>query len=53
MFIAKDYEMHLDAPACEPGAEYWNATATEQVSKGAGVIVVSVDRMVLTVKPAR
>ena len=27
MFIAKDYDMHLDAPACEPGAEYWNATA--------------------------
>lgn len=30
MFIAKDYEMHLDAPACEPGAEYWNATARFQ-----------------------
>ena len=27
MFIAKDYELSLDAPACEPGAEYWNATA--------------------------
>lgn len=27
MFIAKDYDLHLDAPACEPGAEYWNATA--------------------------
>jgi ArsR family metal-binding transcriptional regulator len=30
MFIAKDYDLHLDAPACEPGAEYWNATATFQ-----------------------
>ncbi|MGD2040326.1 MAG: (Fe-S)-binding protein [Anaerolineae bacterium] len=30
MFIAKDYEMHLEAPACEPGAEYWNATARFQ-----------------------
>jgi ArsR family metal-binding transcriptional regulator len=28
MFIAKDYDLHLEAPACEPGAEYWNATAT-------------------------
>jgi ArsR family metal-binding transcriptional regulator len=27
MFIAKSYDLHLDAPACEPGAEYWNATA--------------------------
>lgn len=27
MFIAKDYDLHLEAPACEPGAEYWNATA--------------------------
>jgi ArsR family metal-binding transcriptional regulator len=27
VYIAKDYEMHLDAPACEPGSEYWNATA--------------------------
>ncbi len=27
MFIAKDYELRLEAPACEPGAEYWNATA--------------------------
>jgi ArsR family metal-binding transcriptional regulator len=27
VFIAKDYEMHLEAPGCEPGAEYWNATA--------------------------
>jgi ArsR family metal-binding transcriptional regulator len=27
MFIAKDYQLSLDAPACEPGAEYWNATA--------------------------
>ena len=30
MFIAKDYDMHLEAPACEPGAEYWNATARFQ-----------------------
>jgi ArsR family metal-binding transcriptional regulator len=30
MFIAKDYDLHLEAPACEPGAEYWNATATFQ-----------------------
>jgi ArsR family metal-binding transcriptional regulator len=28
VFIAKDYDLRLDAPACEPGAEYWNATAT-------------------------
>ena len=27
MFIAKDYDLHLAAPGCEPGAEYWNATA--------------------------
>jgi ArsR family metal-binding transcriptional regulator len=27
VFIAKDYDMELEAPACEPGAEYWNATA--------------------------
>lgn len=27
MYIAKDYDLHLEAPACEPGAEYWNATA--------------------------
>jgi len=27
VFIAKDYELHLEAPGCEPGAEYWNATA--------------------------
>lgn len=27
MFIAKDYDLHLEAPPCEPGAEYWNATA--------------------------
>lgn len=27
MFIAKGYELHLEAPACEPGSEYWNATA--------------------------
>jgi ArsR family metal-binding transcriptional regulator len=30
MYIAKDYEMQLEAPACEPGAEYWNATARFQ-----------------------
>lgn len=30
MFIAKDYDLHLEAPACEPGAEYWNATACFQ-----------------------
>jgi ArsR family metal-binding transcriptional regulator len=28
VFIAKDYVLQLEAPACEPGAEYWNATAT-------------------------
>ena len=28
MFIAKDYDLHLEAPACEPGSEYWHATAT-------------------------
>jgi ArsR family metal-binding transcriptional regulator len=35
MFIAKDYELHLEAPACEPGAEYWNATARfeEEISE--------------------
>jgi ArsR family metal-binding transcriptional regulator len=27
VYIAKDYDMQLEAPACEPGAEYWNATA--------------------------
>ena len=27
MFIAKDYDMILETPGCEPGAEYWNATA--------------------------
>jgi ArsR family metal-binding transcriptional regulator len=27
VFIAKDYDLRLDAPACEPGSEYWNATA--------------------------
>jgi ArsR family metal-binding transcriptional regulator len=27
MFIAKDYELDLESPGCEPGAEYWNATA--------------------------
>jgi ArsR family metal-binding transcriptional regulator len=30
VFIAKDYELQLEAPACEPGAEYWNATARFQ-----------------------
>lgn len=30
MFIAKDYDLHLETPACEPGAEYWNATARFQ-----------------------
>jgi ArsR family metal-binding transcriptional regulator len=30
MFIAKDYDLQLEAPACEPGAEYWNATARFQ-----------------------
>lgn len=30
MFIAKDYDLRLEAPACEPGAEYWNATASFQ-----------------------
>jgi ArsR family metal-binding transcriptional regulator len=27
VFIAKDYDLKLEAPGCEPGAEYWNATA--------------------------
>jgi ArsR family metal-binding transcriptional regulator len=27
MFIAKDYDLRMEAPGCEPGAEYWNATA--------------------------
>jgi ArsR family metal-binding transcriptional regulator len=27
MFIIKDYELHLEPPGCQPGAEYWNATA--------------------------
>jgi len=27
MFIIKDYELHLEPPGCEPGAECWNATA--------------------------
>jgi ArsR family metal-binding transcriptional regulator len=27
VFIAKDYDLHLESPGCEPGAEYWNATA--------------------------
>jgi ArsR family metal-binding transcriptional regulator len=27
VFIAKDYDLQLEAPGCEPGAEYWNATA--------------------------
>lgn len=30
MFIAKDYDLHLETPGCEPGAEYWNATARFQ-----------------------
>ena len=30
MFIAKDYELNLEAPGCDPGAEYWNATARFQ-----------------------
>lgn len=30
VFIAKDYDLHLEAPGCEPGAEYWNATARFQ-----------------------
>ena len=30
MFIAKDYDLSLEAPGCEPGAEYWNATARFQ-----------------------
>ena len=28
MFIAKDYDMHLKAPGCEPGAEQWTAIAS-------------------------
>jgi ArsR family metal-binding transcriptional regulator len=27
MFIARDYDLQLETPGCEPGAEYWNATA--------------------------
>ena len=27
MFIVKDYELNLEVPGCQPGAEYWNATA--------------------------
>ena len=27
MFIIKDYELHLETPGCQPGAESWNATA--------------------------
>jgi ArsR family metal-binding transcriptional regulator len=27
VFIAKEYDLKLDTPGCEPGAEYWNATA--------------------------
>ncbi|HSJ52907.1 MAG TPA: (Fe-S)-binding protein [Anaerolineae bacterium] len=27
MFIAKDYDLDLEAPGCAPGAEHWNATA--------------------------
>jgi len=30
VFIAKDYDLHLESPGCEPGAEYWNATARFQ-----------------------
>jgi ArsR family metal-binding transcriptional regulator len=30
MFIAKNYELSLEAPGCDPGAEYWNATARFQ-----------------------
>jgi ArsR family metal-binding transcriptional regulator len=26
-FIAREYDMELTTPGCEPGAEYWNATA--------------------------
>jgi ArsR family metal-binding transcriptional regulator len=35
MFIAKEYELSLEAPGCEPGAEYWNATAhfQEEISE--------------------
>jgi ArsR family metal-binding transcriptional regulator len=35
VFIAKEYDMHLEAPGCEPGAEYWNATAhfSEDISQ--------------------
>jgi len=34
VFIAKDYDLQLEAPPCEPGAEYWNATAqfSEEIS---------------------
>jgi ArsR family metal-binding transcriptional regulator len=34
VFIAKDYDLQLEAPACEPGSEYWNATAVfnEEIS---------------------
>jgi len=30
VFIAKDYDLRLESPGCEPGAEYWNATARFQ-----------------------
>jgi len=30
VFIAKDYDLHLETPGCDPGAEYWNATARFQ-----------------------
>jgi ArsR family metal-binding transcriptional regulator len=30
MFIAKDYDLHLEAPGCEPGSEHWTATARFQ-----------------------
>ncbi|MGD8626286.1 MAG: (Fe-S)-binding protein [Anaerolineae bacterium] len=35
MFIAKEYDLHLETPGCEPGAEYWNATAqfSEDISE--------------------
>ncbi|MBD3349806.1 MAG: hypothetical protein GF400_11525 [Candidatus Eisenbacteria bacterium] len=33
-------------------SEYWNAVSETPVEKGTEIVVVSVDRMVLTVKPA-
>lgn len=27
MFIAKSYDLRMETPGCEPGSEYWNATA--------------------------